>query len=352
MGLLALVFGGALTLIAFFIRGNILSLLKKMIASLRESAAQTASASRQISAASQSLAEGASEQAAGLEETSSSMEEMASMTRQNAEHARQSNAIMGETGQVIKEAEQAMQELTRSMTEISVSSEEIAKIIKTIDEIAFQTNLLALNAAVEAARAGEAGAGFAVVADEVRNLAMRAADSAQNTADLIEGAVKNIRVGSEIVSRTNEAFSKVAEGAVGAESLIGEITAASQEQAQGIDQISKAVSEMDRIVQRNAATAEEAASASEQLEDQAEKLKDLVEELVRLAVSDSKRDTLAVSKGQAGVLIGSSRSPVQRKNGSEKGSPPRKLLPKPDIEERRMVSPKQIIPFEEDFMEM
>jgi len=352
VGLLCMVFAGALAITAFLIRKNILALLRRMIASLQESAAQTAMSSKQISAASQSLAEGASEQAAGLEETSSSMEEMASMTRQNAENARQANAIMGDTGKVVQEADQAMEELTRSMTEITVSSEQIAKIIRTIDEIAFQTNLLALNAAVEAARAGEAGAGFAVVADEVRNLAMRAADSAKNTADLIEGAVKNICNGSEIVARTNEAFSKVAGGAVRAESLIGEIAAASQEQAQGIEQISRAVSEMDRIVQQNASAAEESASASNQLEGQAENLQALVEELLRLAVSNQGEDTPAVSQGQAAVFTGGSPVPLQQRKRLGLVSPPGKILPKPDAGSGRVVSPEQIIPQADDLKEM
>jgi methyl-accepting chemotaxis protein len=131
---------------------------------------------------------------------------MSSMTRQNAEHAQQADGLMQEANQVVRRANDSMVELDTSMNEISKASEETSKIIKTIDEIAFQTNLLALNAAVEAARAGEAGAGFAVVADEVRNLAMRAADAAKNTAQLLEGTVKKVNDGTALVSRTNEEF--------------------------------------------------------------------------------------------------------------------------------------------------
>ncbi|MBA4394964.1 MAG: chemotaxis protein, partial [Desulfobacca sp.] len=240
IGVLGLIFSLALMAIAWILPRNIVSMMKKIIQGLTEASERTASSATQVSSASQSLAEGASEQAAGLEETSSSMEEMASMTKQNADNATQANTLMRDTTKVVDEANQTMKDLTLSMQEISMASEETGKIIKTIDEIAFQTNLLALNAAVEAARAGEAGAGFAVVADEVRNLAMRAAEAAKNTSNLIEGTVKKIKNGSDIVSKTNEAFAKVAGGSKKAGELVGEIAAASMEQAQGIDQINKA----------------------------------------------------------------------------------------------------------------
>jgi len=261
---------------------SIIRSLKRIIEGLNDGADRVASTSSQVNSASQSLAEGASEQAAGIEETSSSIEEMSSMTRQNADNANQANLLMAETTRVVNEANRSMSELIGSMKEISTASEETAKIIKTIDEIAFQTNLLALNAAVEAARAGEAGAGFAVVADEVRNLAMRAADAAKNTANLIEGTVKKIKNGSDTVAKTNEAFSKVATGSKKVSELVGEISAASNEQAQGVEQINKAVAEMEKVVQKNAASAEESASASEEMNAQAETMKGFVGELVAL----------------------------------------------------------------------
>ena len=168
------------------------------------------------------------------------------------------------------------------MSAISKASEDTSKIIKTIDEIAFQTNLLALNAAVEAARAGEAGAGFAVVADEVRNLAMRAADAAKSTAELIDETVMKITNGSKLVETTHDVFSKVSESTQKVKGIVGEIAAASNEQAQGIGQISMAVNEMDKVVQQNAASTEESASAAGEMDTQAEQMKVSVYELMKL----------------------------------------------------------------------
>jgi methyl-accepting chemotaxis protein len=278
-GVVALIFGAIL---AIFITRGISRALSRISEGLNEGADQVASASGQVSASSQSLAEGASEQAAAIEETSSSLEEMSSMTKQNADNANQADSLMREANLVVVKANESMQDLTTSMEEISKASEETSKIIKTIDEIAFQTNLLALNAAVEAARAGEAGAGFAVVADEVRNLAMRAADAAKNTSNLIEGTVKKVKAGGELVAATNEAFSEVAKSSSKVGGLVAEIAAASKEQAQGIDQINTAVAEMDKVVQQNAANAEESASASEEMNAQAENMKGMVEELIAM----------------------------------------------------------------------
>lgn len=168
------------------------------------------------------------------------------------------------------------------MAEVSRTSEETAKIIKTIDEIAFQTNLLALNAAVEAARAGEAGAGFAVVAGEVKNLAVRAGEAAKNTAERIEGTVRIVQGGADLVGRTNAIFSEVTKGASKVSELVRELAKASEEQAHGIEQISQATAEMDHVVQRNASTAEESASISEDLRHQADGMRVAVIELVRL----------------------------------------------------------------------
>jgi methyl-accepting chemotaxis protein len=352
VGLLGLILSFGLAAAAFFLRRNILSMLKKIIGGLQEASEQTAAASSQVYSASQSLAEGASEQAAGLEETSSSMEEMASMTRQNASNANQANTLMTESGRVVEEANHSMRELTASMNEITQASEKTGKIIKTIDEIAFQTNLLALNAAVEAARAGEAGAGFAVVADEVRNLAMRAAEAAKNTSDLIEDTVKKVLKGSEIVARTNEAFEKVAVSSKKSRELVGEIAAASQEQSQGIEQVSKALSEMDRVVQQNASNAEESAAASEELKGQAEQMNVYVRELLEVVEGSGNGQV-----GRSGPGAGTLRKAL----GRPARSAVHRALPQPDRESnspggsshrKKEIKPEQVIPLDEgDFKE-
>jgi methyl-accepting chemotaxis protein len=281
-----LILASAIILAVLFAR-KLSKPIKRIAEGLNQGAEQIAAASSQVSSSSQQLSEGASEQAAAIEQTSSSLEEMSSMTQQNAANANQANQLMSEAGVVVSKANKSMGELTASMAEISQASEETSKIIKTIDEIAFQTNLLALNAAVEAARAGEAGAGFAVVADEVRNLAMRAAEAAKNTANLIEGTVKKIKEGSQIVEKTGTDFLQVAASTTKMGELVGEIAAASNEQAQGVQQINKAVSEMDKVVQQNASNAEESAAASEEMNAQAEQMKDFVGDLVRMVEGGS-----------------------------------------------------------------
>jgi methyl-accepting chemotaxis protein len=320
--IIALVIG---ILAAFFITRSITKPVNRIIDGLNEGSAQVASASGQVSSASQSMAEGASEQAASIEETSSSMEEMASMTKNNAENAGTADGLMKEANHVVTTANDSMNQLTVSMEDISKASDETSKIIKTIDEIAFQTNLLALNAAVEAARAGEAGAGFAVVADEVRNLAMRAAEAAKNTAQLIEGTVKKVNDGSQLVTATNEAFTKVAQSSAKVGDLIAEISAASREQSGGIDQVNIAITEMDKVVQQNAANAEESASASEEMNAQAEQLREYVNDLVMLvtgksnqAASFSTRSrTSSKSSGSGRAKLAAPRKPQMNRKTTE-----------------------------------
>lgn len=258
--------------LGIFLAASTTRALKRVVASLTDGARQLASASSQVASASQEMAQGSSEQAASLEESSASLEEMASMTRQNAENATQAQAVARQTTECAAAGEESMVRMTHAIDRIKESAVETAKILKTIDEIAFQTNLLALNAAVEAARAGEAGKGFAVVADEVRNLARRSADSARNTASLIEGAQRNADAGVAATSEVVRSLAGIRGNAANVTTLIGEIAVASKEQTQGIEQVNKAVAEMDKVVQRNAANAEETASASEGLSSQAREL--------------------------------------------------------------------------------
>ena len=250
--------------------------------SLSAGADQTASAAGQVSSASQSLAEGASEQAASLEETSSSLEEMSSMTKRNTENAQKVNELARQARTAADTGSSDMQTMTAAMNDIKTSSDDIAKIIKTIDEIAFQTNILALNAAVEAARAGEAGMGFAVVADEVRGLAQRAASSAKETAAKIESAVIKTAQGVNISEKVSKSLQEIVVKVRQVDELAAEVATASREQSSGIEQVNTAVTQMDRVTQSTAATAEESASAAEELNAQATTLKDNVAQLLRL----------------------------------------------------------------------
>ena len=341
---LALVIGVCL---AVFITLSITRPVRRIIDGLNNGAEQVASASSEVSTSSQTLAEGSSEQASSLEETSSSLEEMASMTRRNSENATEGDTMMKETGKVIAEANDSMESLSSSMEEISNSSTEISKIIKDIDEIAFQTNLLALNAAVEAARAGEAGAGFAVVADEVRNLAMRAADAAKNTAELIEGTVTKIDEGARMTTSARESFSKVEQSAQKVGELVGEINSASREQTQGIDQINQAVTDMDKVTQQNAATAEEAASAAEELNAQAEQMTQIVGELTDLVgASGSSGDTKERSPRPHGSAAERSRKQLTQRQFGQSRTNGRK-----EIAGKGEVRPDQVIPMNDDEQE-
>jgi len=256
--------------------------LLTVASTLADGAEQLRGSASQVSASSQTMAAGASEQAASLEETSSSLEEIASMTRRNAEAAGQAKALAGQTRAAADSGSTEMVVMQRAMDDIKGAASGIAKIVKSIDEIAFQTNILALNAAVEAARAGEAGAGFAVVADEVRALAQRSASAAKETAEQIEASVAKSAHGVEISEKVAVHFSEIVEKARQMDTLVAEIATASTEQTQGIEQVNVAVSQMDTVTQANAATAEESAAGAEALSSQSEELTAVVGQMLDL----------------------------------------------------------------------
>jgi len=266
-------------LVGLLVSSGIARPLRRLTATLGETADQTRAASAQVAGASQSLAQATTEQAASLEETSASLEQISAMTRQTAQGAGDADRLMQETRQNVNKGMEAMRRMSAEIMKIKTSSDQTAKIIKTIDEIAFQTNLLALNAAVEAARAGEAGKGFAVVAEEVRNLARRSAEAARETARMIEEAKQNADAGTSVAEAVAARLGEIQASAEKAASQIAEISRSARQQAQGIEQITGAVGQMDQAVQSGAASAEESASAAEELSSQAETLNAMVGQL-------------------------------------------------------------------------
>jgi methyl-accepting chemotaxis protein len=276
-------------IMAFFIGRGVTRPISMVINVLADGAQEVDIASRELSSSSNTLAEGATENAASLEETSAALEQLSSMTKRNADNAVEANALMSQATEAVTKAENSMSSVIQAMNHIATSGNEIGKIIKTIDEIAFQTNLLALNAAVEAARAGEAGAGFAVVADEVRNLAIRSADAAKNTADLIAATIANINSGSDMVNSTSENFQTVSTHSAKVAQLVSEVAEASKEQSQGINQITTAMNQMDKVTQNNAASAEESASAASSLSVQAGNLMNAVDQITRIVHGEAQQ---------------------------------------------------------------
>ncbi len=269
-------------------------ILNRLAGALTDGSSQVAAAASQVSATSQLLAEGASEQAASLEETSASLEEMSSMIKRTDSNAQTAKQLGNDTRTAADIGATDMQAMSQAMDDIKASSDNIAKIIKTIDEIAFQTNLLALNAAVEAARAGDAGMGFAVVADEVRALAQRSAQAAKETASKIEDSIEKSQRGVQLSTKVAEGLQQIVGKARKMDEVIAEIAAASSEQNQGIGQVNQAVCQMDKVTQAGASSAEENAAASEELNAQAVTLQDMAAQLQALVAGGASRHAAAV----------------------------------------------------------
>ena len=288
-----LVLGVSLGGFYVFNRRGIVAPLSTAIDELSSVSEQTTAAASEVASSGQHLADGASRQAAALEETSATLEEISSMTKRNSEHALSAKELSAQTRTAAEQGTERMTGMQAAMNEIKASSDNIAKIVKSIDEIAFQTNILALNAAVEAARAGEAGAGFAVVAEEVRALAQRSAQAARETAQKIEDSIQKSEQGVQLSTAVAESFQNIASKARQMDDLVAEIATASNEQSQGVGQVSSAISDMDKVTQSNAATAEESASASQELSQQAQSIRQLIQSLHDIVGGESMNTTAA-----------------------------------------------------------
>ena len=295
---------------AVFIRRTTKS-LRSTAGELRASAEQVAAAAVQVASASQELSRGATEQAASLEESSAAMEEMGATTRENAARAGEAASLMSSVDRQVADSQAVLGEVVDSMTAIAASSAKVAKIIKTIDEIAFQTNILALNAAVEAARAGEAGMGFAVVADEVRGLAQRAAQAARDTSVLLEESSATAQQGEAKVGRMSAAIEAFTSSVGRVKEIAEQVSTASRQQAQGISEVSSAIQQMEKVTQTTAATAEESAAASEELSAQSEVALDVVRGLDQMVGGSAVQPSAVVPPVKARAATPPRKAPLR-----------------------------------------
>jgi methyl-accepting chemotaxis protein len=295
--------------------------LCKLVREIRSSGEQISGGADEVAGTSQALSQGATQAASSLEEISAAMTELASQSRQNADNAKQANALSGQAKDVADNGNQLMSDLLKAMFEINQSAVSITKIIKVIDEIAFQTNLLALNAAVEAARAGQHGKGFAVVAEEVRNLAARSAKAAKETEELIEGSNQKTHHGTELAKNTANALQSIVEETGKVTDLLNEISAASDEQAVGFNQVTHGLDQIEQVTQQSMANAEESASVAEQLASRSSHLRQMLSRfqigggkaMPRIsATSPAKRSEAPRLPASASPAIGSPVKPQSR----------------------------------------
>lgn len=327
-------------LLAFLLIRSIVKVVVDSVKSLSEGTAQVVSASEQISSASVSLAEGASSQASSVEEVSATIEQATASNNQNADNSREANLLAQHSNDAARIGNQQVGDLMVAMEKITDSSQKIAKIIKTIDEIAFQTNLLALNAAVEAARAGEHGLGFAVVAEEVKNLAERSANAAKEITSIIEASIDQVKAGTEVANRTKESFAEILMGVKKTSDLIGEIAISAKEQAEGMNQIATAMGSVDQITQQNASASEETAAAAEELNAQALSMLESVAEIAALAGYDMGKEA-AKSNPSKRVSTASLSMPPKRISMAPKKA-------KPTFSSTTKRSNEEVFPLDED----
>lgn len=325
-------------IIAVVIITSITKPVNRIASRISEGADQVSSASQQLSVSSQRLAEGASEQASALEETSATLSQSASMIQQNTQNTKQAAMLSEKAKEAAEKGNKDMVDMNNSMESLKKSSDDIARIIKVIDDIAFQTNILALNAAVEAARAGDAGMGFAVVAEEVRNLAQRSAQAAKETSAIIEKNLELSVQGVGVSKKVAESLDEIMTQARKVNEIMDEIAAASQEQSQGIEQINKAVNQMEQVTQSSASSAEESAAASEELSAQAEGMKEVINELIAL-VYGSEQKGMAVVRHEDNYPKYTSKS--NTRTSAQTMNKIREV-------KTRVVKPSDIIPLEDD----
>jgi methyl-accepting chemotaxis protein len=327
-----------LSIIGIFTASLLTSALAGITRNVGEASSQVESASEQLSAASQEVSAGATEAASSLEETVSSLEELSSMVKLNADNAKEASSLSQTSKASAEQGEQEIKTLIESMTDISQSSKKIEDIINVIDDIAFQTNLLALNAAVEAARAGEQGKGFAVVAEAVRTLAARSASAAKEITALIKDSVNKIERGTKVADSSGVVLKNIVVSVKKVSDLNGEIASASQEQANGISQISKAMNQLDQATQTNAASSEEVASSSTEMSSQAVSLQELVDQLLKLVNGDGSH-SLQGNEGMSGRSEKVQKFPSRPSQLKSKG---RTLVAS------RQPVPQNVIPFDTD----
>ena len=348
---------GLLSLIVTLIAGamvakSILRPVNQAISELSVASQEINEASSEVFGASNSLSDGASNQASSLEETSASLEEMSAMTRQNADNTRHATALAKDVGNSAQESQVSIENLSAAIGSIKNSADETAKIVKTIDEIAFQTNLLALNAAVEAARAGDAGKGFAVVAEEVRSLAQRSAEAAKNTAVLIDESQGNAERGVTVSKEVEAVLKEIITGVQKINGVISEVAVASEEQAKGIAQINDSVAQMDQITQSNAAHSEQTAATSRELSSQSQDLSSIVQALSTIihGASASLRGSgpAVLTNGDAAKRLVKTRSKAA---ASPTTAQPAAATAGPSEKQAAVLEPAKIIPLNDGDLE-
>lgn len=338
-----------ITVAIFTVIKAIMDSMKSVVSELGNSSMQVGSASSELNAASQKLAEGSTEQAASIQETSSTLEETSSMVEQNRVNTSQAATLAKQSKDYAEKSSIGMQKMMKAMEEIKYSSAEIEKIIKVIDEIAFQTNILSLNAAVEAARAGDVGKGFAVVAEEVRNLAQRSAQAAKDTTNIIQKNISLSQTGEEIVNAVQESITGIEEQSKKVSDLLDEIEVATNEQAQGVTQINKAVSQIETVIHSNAQTAEESASASKSLYEQTLNLDEIIKKLEQIVYGTMRKHIEVIEASGARAQVAKTViTPVKQKTKRVESVVPKVVMKKPGENQSESVSPKDIIPLGDD----